>query len=119
MSTQEQAAGQAAAATAQERNLFDEIVEKGFGATPERDRPAEMVKALVDEAMQGTMTWDRNVSRTINHAIAKLDAALSKQLAAIMHHPSFQKLEGTWRGLHYLVHNSETSAQLKIKVLNA
>ena len=35
-----------------------------------------------------------------------------------MHHPEFQKLEGTWRGLHYLVMNSETSAGLKIKVLN-
>src|SRR4051794_13980309 len=47
-----------------------------------------------------------------------IDAAMSKQLAAIMHHPDFQKLEGTWRGLHYLVYNTETSANLKIKVLN-
>lgn len=120
MSTQEQAAGAAqAAATTQERNLFDEIVEKGFGATPERDRPAEMVSALVEEALQGTMTWDKNVTRTINAAIARLDAVISKQLAAVMHHEAFQKLEGTWRGLHYLVYNSETSAMLKIKVLNA
>ena len=44
--------------------------------------------------------------------------AISKQLAAVMHNPEFQKLEGTWRGLHYLVMNSETSAQLKLKVLN-
>ena len=43
---------------------------------------------------------------------------LSKQLAAVMHHPKFQQLEGTWRGLTYLVMNSETSAQLKLKVLN-
>ena len=43
---------------------------------------------------------------------------MSKQLAAIMHHPEFQKLEGTWRGLNYLVMNTETSATLKIKVLN-
>ena len=35
-----------------------------------------------------------------------------------MHTPEFQKLEGTWRGLNYLVMNSETSAQLKLKVLN-
>ncbi|MGL4552066.1 MAG: type VI secretion system contractile sheath large subunit, partial [Gemmataceae bacterium] len=41
-----------------------------------------------------------------------------KQLATILRHPDMQKLEGSWRGLHYLVHNSETSAQLKIRVLN-
>src|SRR6185436_14213174 len=47
-----------------------------------------------------------------------IDEAISKQLAAIMHHADFQKLEGSWRGLHHLVMNSETSATLKIKVLN-
>ena len=118
MSTQEQTAGQAAA-QAQERNLFDEIVEKGFGATTERDRPAELVSALVEEALKGTVKWGKNVNQTINAAIDHLDAVLSQQLAAVMHHPDFQKLEGTWRGLHYLVFNSETSATLKIKVLNA
>lgn len=35
-----------------------------------------------------------------------------------MHHPDFQKLEGSWRGLSHLVMNSETGTQLKIKVLN-
>jgi type VI secretion system protein ImpC len=43
---------------------------------------------------------------------------MSKQLSAIMHHEDFQKLEGSWRGLNYLVKNSETSATLKIRVLN-
>jgi type VI secretion system protein ImpC len=47
-----------------------------------------------------------------------IDAAMSKQLAAIMHHEKFQKLEGSWRGLHHLVMNSETGAQLKLRVLN-
>ena len=35
-----------------------------------------------------------------------------------MHAPQFQKLESTWRGLHYLLSQSETSELLKIKVLN-
>src|SRR5205807_3520395 len=41
------------------------------------------------------------------------------QLNEIMHHPDFQKLESTWRGLHYLVRQSETGEALKIRVLNA
>jgi type VI secretion system protein ImpC len=35
-----------------------------------------------------------------------------------MHNPDFQKLESTWRGLHYLVHQSETGESLKIRVMN-
>ncbi len=50
--------------------------------------------------------------------MAAIDGAMSKQLAAILHQPALQKLEGSWRGLHHLVMNSETSAKLKIKVLN-
>jgi type VI secretion system protein ImpC len=64
------------------------------------------------------VTWEKNVTRSISAGIAHLDATISKQLAAVMHHPEFQKLEGSWRGLHYLVDKSETSAQLKIRVLN-
>lgn len=49
---------------------------------------------------------------------AKVDHLLSLQLREIMHHPDFQKLEGTWRGLKYLMDNTETSTKLKIRVLN-
>ncbi|MES2190252.1 MAG: type VI secretion system contractile sheath large subunit [Pseudomonadota bacterium] len=44
---------------------------------------------------------------------------LGKQLSAVMHSPGFQQLEASWRGLHYLVSQAETSAQLQIRVLNA
>jgi type VI secretion system protein ImpC len=50
--------------------------------------------------------------------ISRIDHSLSLQLAEILHHPDFQKLEGTWRGLDYLVTNTETSATLRIKVLD-
>ena len=54
----------------------------------------------------------------INARIAQIDHLLSIQLNEILHHAAFQKLEGTWRGLKYLMDQSETSDQLKIKVLN-
>lgn len=84
----------------------------------ERSRAEELLKTLSEEALRGTVTWNKNVTRTINAGIDALDRMLSKQLAAVMHAPQFQQLEGTWRGLHYLVQNTETSAQLKLKVLN-
>ncbi len=36
----------------------------------------------------------------------------------IMHNEEFQKLEGSWRGLHHLVKNSLTGTQLKIRVMS-
>jgi len=85
----------------------------------EPDRAAELVRTLVEEAAKGTVSFDRNLTRTIERAVEALDVAISTQLNAIIHDPKFLKLEGSWRGLHYLVMNSETSSNLKIRVVNA
>ncbi len=98
MSDSQQAAASAPASAAEvkEKGLLDQILD----ATPqtERTRGQELIRALVGEALQGTVTWDRNVTKTIKAGMKALDEALSKQLAAIMHHKDFQKLEGSWRG---------------------
>jgi len=119
MSTGEQAqaaATVAVSAEAQEVSLLDQVI----SATKQTERPRaeELMKTLVDQALAGVVSFDKNVTKTINATIKAIDEKLSTQLAAIMHHPNFQKLEGTWRGLNYLVMNSETSAMLKLKVLN-
>ncbi len=109
-------AAQPAGAEAQTESLLDRVV----GLTPQtpRDGVKDMMGVLVDHVMKGVVKWDRNVSRTLDKGIAALDAAISKQLAAIMHAPEFQKMEGTWRGFKHLVFSSETSATLRIKVFN-
>ena len=71
---------------------------------PQPDRAQDLVKNLVEQALAGTVTFDRNLTRTFDKAIAAIDAKMSAQLNAIMHDPKFLKLEGSWRGLHYLVH---------------
>ncbi len=96
------------------------ILDQAISATKatERSRAEELLSALTSEALKGTVTWDKNLTATINQAIGRIDQVMSKQLAAILHNDKFQKLEGSWRGLNHLVMNSETSANLKIKVLN-
>jgi len=96
------------------------LLEQAIGATKQtpKDVTEDMLKALTSEAMKGTVTWNKNLSVTINAAIAAIDEALSTQLSAIMQNEKFQKLEGSWRGLNYLVMNTETSTQLKIRMLN-
>ena len=64
------------------------------------------------------MNVARDVETMINQRIAQIDHLLSIQLNEILHHADFQKLEGSWRGLRHMVFNSNTSANLKIRVLN-
>jgi type VI secretion system protein ImpC len=116
MSSAEQERSQAQAQAA-EVGLLDQVL----SATPqtEKNRAKELVQAFVDEAAKGSLVYRKDLMRSIQSCIKEIDEKLSKQLAAIMHHPDFQKLEGTWRGLNHLVMNSETGTQLKIRVLNA
>src|SRR5215475_5970260 len=75
--------------------------------------------SLLGQVVKPGQVISKDVEENIKFWIAQLDKKLSLQLNEIMHTPEFQKLEGTWRGLHYLVHQSETGEQLKIRVLNA
>ena len=111
-----QTATPAAATEATEVSFLDQVVAATRQTAP--DQAQDLVKNLVEQALAGTVTFDKNLSRTFDSAIAAIDRKLSEQLNAIMHHPKFSALEGTWRGLHYLVMNSETSTSLKLRVLN-
>src|SRR6202012_5133867 len=112
-----QTATQAAATeTAEGLSFLDQVVQATKQTAP--DQAQDLVKNLVEQALAGTVTFDRNLTRTFDKAVAAIDAKMSAQLNAIMHDPKFLKLEGTWRGLHYLVQNSETSTSLKLRVLN-
>jgi type VI secretion system protein ImpC len=96
------------------------LLEQVVAATrqTEPDRAQELVKTLVEQALAGTITFDRTLAHTVDRAVAAIDQKISAQLNAIMHNPRFSQLEGTWRGLNYLVMNSETGTSLKLKVLN-
>jgi type VI secretion system protein ImpC len=106
----------AATETTEGPSFLDQVV-AATKQTP-RDQAEGLVKTLVEQAMSGTVTFDKNLTRSIDNAVALIDRKLSDQLNAIMHHPKFSALEGSWRGLHYLVMNSETGTALKLQVLN-
>ena len=118
MSTELDSSAGAASGEAEEQSLS--LLEQAIGATKQtkREDATDLIGNLTSQVMQGTVTWDRNLSHTITSAVDAIDAAISKQLAAIMHNEKFQKLEGSWRGLNHLVMNSETSTTLKIRMMN-
>lgn len=115
-----QKAGAQAVTTDAELSLLDQIVEQGkMGKDAEtKGRGKDLIKRFVGEVLEGAITINRDTETMINARIAQIDHLLSLQVNEIMHHPDFQKLEGSWRGLQFLMKQSETSAMLKIKVLN-
>lgn len=116
-STQSQPSGGATTTEETGLGLLDQVI--GATKQTERDRAQELIKALTEEALKGTVTFSRNLSQTFDRAIAAIDSKVSEQLNAVMHNPRFTQLEGSWRGLHYLVSNSETGTSLKIRMLQA
>ncbi|MDQ1077861.1 type VI secretion system contractile sheath large subunit [Pseudoroseomonas cervicalis] len=110
-----------AGATTTEAEAGGGLLDQVLGATrqTERDRAQELIKALTEEALKGTVTFNRNLQQTFDRAIAEIDRKVSEQLNAVMHHERFLKLEGSWRGLHYLVKNSETGTSLRLRLLQA
>ncbi|ATQ76549.1 MULTISPECIES: type VI secretion system contractile sheath large subunit [Massilia] len=110
-----------AAATTHETALLDQIVEQSKVAksSVEHARAKDLISELVHQVMDGTVIVSDNLSATIDARVAELDRMISDQLSAVMHAPEFQKLESSWTGLNYLVKNTSTGTNLKIKMLNA
>jgi len=104
-----------------EKGLLDQIVEQGrVGRDAEsRVRGKDLIKEFVAQFLDGSMALSRDSEQMINARIAQIDHLISLQLNEVMHNAAFQKLEGTWRGLKYLVSNTETSEMLKVKIFNA
>ncbi len=104
----------------EEGGLLDKILTEGRLARDEfqKERSKDMIAEFVGQVMSGQLTMSKNMDLAINSRIAEIDRLVSAQMNAIMHHEDYQKLEGSWRGLHYLVKNSLTGPQLKIRVLS-
>jgi len=113
-------ATEAAEAQTIEMSEFEGLLKKEF--KPKTDRAREAVQVAVQQlaaqALQQTALISDDAVRTIETIIAEIDRKLSEQINLIIHHPDFQQLEGTWRGLSYLVNNTETDEMLKIRVIN-
>src|SRR5437660_748718 len=117
---EEQAAqAQPAAATA-EVSEFESLMNKEFKPKSAEAKSAVKlaVQTLAEQALSSTSLISDNAIKTIEAIIAEIDRKLSEQINLILHHEDFKKLEGSWRGLHYLVNNTETAENLKIRVMN-
>src|SRR3954465_8063921 len=119
MSEQAKEAAAPAGAT-EEVSEFEKLLERDF--KPQGDGAREDIKnavrTLAEQALSSTTLVSDDAIKSIQAIIAAIDAKLTEQINEIIHNEAFRTLEGTWRGLHYLINNTETDENLKIRVLN-
>jgi type VI secretion system protein ImpC len=111
---------QAAPAAATETDQFAALLQKEFKPKTDRAR-AEVenaVRTLAEQALRESTVVSDVVIGTVKAIIAEIDKKLSDQVNLILHNERFQQVESAWRGLHYLVNNTETDEMLKIRVMN-
>jgi type VI secretion system protein ImpC len=113
--------GEAAPVTAAEEiSEFESLLNRQFKPKTDSAREAVQtaVKTLAEQALARTALISRDAVSSIEAIIAELDRKLSEQISLIIHNEDFKAIEGTWRGLSYLVSNTETDEKLKIRVMN-
>ncbi|TDR32123.1 type VI secretion system contractile sheath large subunit [Hydromonas duriensis] len=99
---------------------FSALLNKEFKPKTEQAKEAVelAVKTLAEQALVNSVTMSDDSYRTISAIIGEIDRKLSEQINLIIHHEQFQALESSWRGLHYLVNNTETDEMLKIRFMD-
>ena len=103
-----------------EQSDLANLLEKEFKPKTDEQRTAveAAVRTLAEQALDSAVQLSGDAYRSIQAIIAEIDRKLSEQVDEIIHKPDFQRLESTWRGLHYLVNSTETDEMLKIRVMN-
>ena len=120
MAESQQSAGTAFAGVTVEGNEFSALLSREFKPKSDDARSAveTAVLTLAQQALANTKLISNDTVASIEAMIAAIDRKMSEQINLIMHHADYQKLESAWRGLHYMVNNTETDEQLKIRVMS-
>ena len=103
-----------------EGNEFSSLLQKEFKPRSDEAKSAveAAVQTLAQQALANTKVLGKDVTQSIQAMIAAIDAKLTEQINLIIHNEDYQKLESAWRGLHYMVNNTETDENLKIRVMD-
>lgn len=120
MATDKKQSQKEAVIATKDADEFAALLKQSFKPRTERaaTEVENAVSTLVRQALSDTSVIKDDVLDTIEEMIAKIDEKLNAQVNEILHAPDFQQIESAWRGLHYLVFNSETDSMLKIRVMN-
>lgn len=82
------------------------------------ERVTAAVRVFIDCLFRSGEKVEKLDKTLIDHHIAEIDAQISRQLDAVMHHPDFQRTEGLWRGLKHLVDNTDYRQNVRTEILD-
>ncbi len=99
---------------------FESLLQKEFRPKSDQAKTAveSAVKALAEQALSNTALISDDALRSIEGIVAEIDKKLTEQVNLILHHEEFQQMESAWRGMHYLVNNTESDENLKIRFMS-
>ena len=102
-------------------DVIDELIREGKMARDELQvaHSRTLIGEFVNQVEPEQVPANGDLAALVLQKIAAIDKMLSEQVNEILHAEAFQKLEGSWRGLNYLVQNTETSTSLKLRVMHA
>ena len=119
MSTDNPAPENAEATTQTTTNEVSQI-DQILAATGNKDREQvkTWIQSLITDTEEDKFRIERKTLDAIDKRVKELDEQLSLEVAKVLHHPKFQKLEGSWRGLKSLVDDSLLGSDLRIQVFD-
>lgn len=82
------------------------------------ERVTAAVSVFLDLLKRSSQKVERLDKTLLDEHIAQLDEQISRQLDAIMHHPDFQRVESTWRGVKSLIDQTDFRQNVRIELLD-
>src|SRR5438105_1747425 len=118
MSETEKAQEGGAAASTAETPLLDQMLLESKLPSDDGRVARQGLQSLLGHILKKDKAPQRIDGSIVDEFIAEIDKRISAQLNEIMHHPLFQKLESSWRGLKFLIDRVDFRENVKVEMLN-
>lgn len=118
MAEQPQQQAAAAGAAAQDTSAVDSLIDSWDLDNDYRDLYRKGIAGIVQKASGLDLEKLTINKQVVDDFIAEIDQQISAEVNEILHNEQFQKLESSWRGLAYLVNNTEFRQNIRIDLLN-
>jgi type VI secretion system protein ImpC len=91
---------------------------EGLAEATADERVTAAVNVFLKLLQQSSQKVERLDRALLDEHIAALDAQISRQLDAVLHHPDFQRVESTWRGVKSLIDQTDFRHNVCIELLD-
>ncbi len=76
------------------------------------------IQVFLDLTSENQSQVEKIDKTLLDQYIAQIDQTISRQLDAVLHHPSFKSIESTWRGLKFMIDRCDFRRNIKVEILD-